>query len=76
MIKKKKNPLRIKETYFKGEKKVCTNELERVFLYLGNVKKNKIYNNKKHKKVKDFNNEDVVTLTLLYFWSMFCLGKK
>lgn len=43
MSKYDKKSLRIKNTYFKGENKMCNNELEKVFLSLGEKqeKKNK-----------------------------------
>ena len=42
-----KRSSRIKEKYFKGEKKMRNNKLERVFLSLENEKENKKNNNKK-----------------------------
>ena len=44
-----KNTLHIRETYFKGKKKVLNDEFERLFLSLGNVKEKKKHNNKKQK---------------------------
>ena len=41
-----KKSLRMRDKYFKGENKVCNDELEKVFLSLGDVKKK----NKKKKK--------------------------
>ena len=55
-----KKSLQIRDTYFKRENKVCNDELEKVFLSLGDVKKKN--KKKKKKKMKDY--EDMVKLTL------------
>ena len=55
-----KKSLRMRDKYFKGENKVCNDELEKVFLSLGDVKKKN--KKKKKKKMKDY--EDMVKLTL------------
>ena len=45
-----KRLLRIREKYFKGEKKMCNDQLESVFLSLGKEKEKKKNNNKKQNK--------------------------
>ena len=67
-----KKSLRIRDTYFKGENKVRNDELEKVFLSLGEEKKKKM--NKKNKK-KGFEDEEVIKLALLYFLEHVLFGK-
>ena len=55
-----KRSSRIREKYFKGEKKVHNDQLERVFFSLGNEIEKKKNSNKKQKKMKEPNDEDVV----------------
>ena len=50
IIKCDKKSLRIRDTYFKGENKVRNDELEKVFLSLGEEKKKKNKNKNKNKK--------------------------
>ena len=47
-----KRSLLMREKYFKGEKKVCNDQLKRVFLSIGNETENKKNKNKKQKKMK------------------------
>ena len=62
-----KKSLQIRDTYFKGENKVRNDELEKVFLSLGDEKKRN--KNKKNKKIKkEFEDEEVIKLALLYFF--------
>ena len=68
-----KKSLRIRDTYFKGENKVRNDELEKVFLSLGEEKKKK--KNKKNKK-KGFEDEEVIKLALLYFLEHVLFGKE
>ena len=57
-----KKSLRIRNTYFKEENKVRNDELEKVFLSLGEEKK------KKRVRKKNFEDEEVIKLALLYFF--------
>ena len=71
-----KRSSRIREKYFKGEKKMHIDQLERGFLSLGNEKEKKKNNNKKQKKMKEPNDEDVVRLALLYLLEHVLLEKE
>ena len=55
---------------------MCNDQLERVFLSLGNEKEKKKNNNKKQKKMKERNDEDVVRLILLYLLEHVLLQKE
>ena len=54
--------------YFKRENKVRNDELEKIFLLIGNVKKKKII-------IKESKDEKVIKLALLYFLDHVLLGK-
>ena len=54
---------------------MCSDQLERVFLSLGNWKEKKKNNNKKKKKMKELNDEEVVRLALLCLLEHVLLGK-